>query len=292
MLEECLASVLACAPAPAEVVVVDQSSDDATRHLVCRHQGGAVPVRYLRGRGTGLARARNQGIADCTAPVVAFTDDDCRVEPGWIGALTDAIRSGAADAAAGRTLPDLPEGGGAATFSRYAPERPPVFSRRTHPWRVGGGGNFAARTQALVDAGLFDERFGPGAELESAEDMELVQRLLRSGFRIVYAGKAVVRHRSWRSDGEHRSLSRSYGVGAGACFAKHLLSGDLLSGWRFAARAGVRATEMAGAALRGDRRRARESAAYLRGLFAGAGRYLRAGSPAGSPAGRVEEERV
>ena len=34
LLETCLDSVLACSPAPAEVVIVDQSGDQATRKAV------------------------------------------------------------------------------------------------------------------------------------------------------------------------------------------------------------------------------------------------------------------
>src|SRR6059036_2058783 len=86
LLEACLDSVLACAPAAAEVVVVDQSADEATRLVVGRRLGSAVPVRYLRGVGTGLSRAKNQGIAACTTAVIAFTDDDCLAERGWIEA--------------------------------------------------------------------------------------------------------------------------------------------------------------------------------------------------------------
>src|SRR5437899_1497740 len=63
LLEGALDSVLACSPAPAEVVVVDQSGDQTTRMAVSRRQGAAVPVRYVRGIGTGLSRAKNQGIA-------------------------------------------------------------------------------------------------------------------------------------------------------------------------------------------------------------------------------------
>src|SRR5882672_3346688 len=104
LLEGCLDSVLGCTPLPAEVIVVDQSRDEATRSTIDRREGSAAPIRYVRGIGTGLSRARNQGIAECAAPVIAFTDDDCRVDPGWLAAVTEPIRTGRADAAVGRTL--------------------------------------------------------------------------------------------------------------------------------------------------------------------------------------------
>jgi glycosyltransferase involved in cell wall biosynthesis len=281
LLEGCLDAVLRCDPAPAEVIVVDQSAGGASREAVARRRGRGAPVRYVRGAGAGLSRARNQGIAECAAAILAFTDDDCLVDRGWLAALTGPIRTGRADAVVGRTLPEEGGSGGETTFSYYAPARVPVFTRRTHPWRLGGGGNFAAARAALLQAGPFDERFGPGAPLESAEDMDMIHRLLRGGARIVHAPQAVVWHRSWRSPEQNRRLARAYGIGAGGYFAKHFLAGDLISGWRFVARAGIRAVHLARALAARDRREMAGQAAYLSGLFAGAGRYARrAGSPA------------
>ena len=278
MLEECLLSVLACSPAASEIVVVDQSADETTRLAVCRHQGGKVPVRYLRSWGAGLSRAKNQGLVDCTSEIVVFTDDDCRVDAGWIGAITAPLRDGTAGAAAGRTLPEPGVDGGEETGSMYAPPRARSFSARTHPWRVGGGGNFAVLRAAIRRVGPFDERFGPGAPLESAEDMDMVHRLLRAGFRIVYVPEALVQHRSWRAPRENRRLARRYGMGAGGYFAKHLLAGDLISGWRFLQRAGVRSLSLASGALRGDGRKMEEQLEYLKGLFQGGARYLTSAS--------------
>jgi len=274
MLDACLRSVLACSPPPAEVVVVDQSLGEATRKVVCLHQGERVPVRYLRGEGFGLSRAKNQGIAGCTASVIAFTDDDCRVDPGWVEALTGPLRRSEAGAAVGKTLPGISVPGAEETFAVYAPGGRPEFSRRTHPWRVGGGGNFAASKKVLLETGEYDERFGPGARFESAEDMDMVHRLLRSRKRIVYVPSALAWHRSWRPSVASRCLSRAYGIGAGAYFTKYLLAGDLLSGWRFVQRFSVRSAHLLRGLLRGDRRQVREQSIYLAALFRGAGRYL------------------
>jgi len=283
LLEGCLDSVLGCSPAPAEVIVVDQSRDEATRLAVSRRQGRAVPVRYVRGIGTGLSRAKNQGVADGTARVIAFTDDDCLADPGWIEALCEPILAGRAEAVVGRTLPETSIGGMDETYSFYAPEGSPVFRRRTHPWRVGGGGNFAAARDVLLRTGSFDERLGPGAPLESAEDMDMVHRLLRAGSRMVYAPRAVIRHRSWRSARQNRRLSRAYGIGAGGYFTKHFLAGDWISGWRFAARLGIRTVHLIRALFALDRRGMAEHGIYLLALVAGAARFLRSGGP--TPAG-------
>jgi len=292
MLEACLRSVLENTLPAAEVIVVDQSRDEATRLAVCRYQGGKVPVRYLRGKGVGLSRAKNQGIADCTSDIIAFTDDDCQVDPGWIVALIEPLIAGTASAVVGRTVSGRAEQDGDETFSVYAPGGAMVFGPRTHPWRVGGGGNFAVLREVLRTAGPFDERFGPGAPLRSAEDMDLVHRLLRAGRRIVHVPEAVVWHRSWRDRTGSRRLSRSYGIGAGAYFTKYLLAGDLLSGWRFFQRVGVRSFHLIGGMLRGDRRRMAEQGEYLIGLFEGAARFVVQGRESASALPNLERRQA
>jgi len=108
----------------------------------------------------------------------------------------------------------------------------------------------------------------------------MIHRLLRAGERIVYAPNAVIRHRSWRSAPQNRRLSRAYGIGAGGYFAKHSLAGDWVSGWRFAARLGIRTVHLLRAISGRDRRGMAEQAIYLVALFEGAGRLLWSGGPA------------
>ena len=292
MLEDCLRSILGSTLPAAEVIVVDQSEDEATRLVVCRYQGGKVPVRYLRGKGEGLSRAKNQGIADCTSDFIAFTDDDCRVDPGWIQALVEPLRRGEASAVVGRTLPGQPEKDGEETFAVYAPGEAASFRGKTHPWRVGGGGNFAVAREAMRSVGTFDVRFGPGAPLRSAEDMDMVHRLLRSGKKIVYVPQAVVWHRSWRNRSQGRHLSRAYGIGAGGYFTKYLLGGDLLSGWRFLQRMAIRSLHLLQALMRGDRRVALDQAEYLVGLFEGAGRFVMLGRDRAAVLTELKRERA
>jgi hypothetical protein len=93
----------------------------------------------------------------------------------------------------------------------------------------------------------------------------------------VYVPKAVVWHRSWRSAQQNRRLSRAYGIGAGAYFAKHFMAGDWISGWRFATRLAIRIVHLIQAACALDRRRVAEQAIYVAGLFEGVGRLLRSG---------------
>ena len=79
-----------------EVVVVHDYGDEDTRNILDRHPlAEARVLRHIRIEpGTGQpARQRNLGWRDARAPLVVFTDDDCRADPGWLAAHLDAARA-------------------------------------------------------------------------------------------------------------------------------------------------------------------------------------------------------
>ncbi len=70
-----------------EVLVVHDYDDGDTRNVIERHPLAESGVlRHIRIEpGTGHpARQRNLGWRAARAPLVAFTDDDCRADPGWL----------------------------------------------------------------------------------------------------------------------------------------------------------------------------------------------------------------
>ena len=86
-LEVALASIVPQArAAEAEVLVVDDGPDEATRAAAERH--GARYLRHDAPR--GLNAARNAALQATDAPLVCFVDDDVEVRPGWLAALLGA----------------------------------------------------------------------------------------------------------------------------------------------------------------------------------------------------------
>src|SRR5213079_709396 len=84
-----------------EVVVVDDGSGPETQALLAD-----APVRVVRREQAGGPGAgRNSGWRVATAPLVAFTDDDCEVTPGWASALLDAAHSHPGALLQGQVLP-------------------------------------------------------------------------------------------------------------------------------------------------------------------------------------------
>lgn len=141
-----------------------------------------LAVRWLRAPGAGRpARQRNAGWRAARAPLVAFTDDDCRPSPSWLEALLEAQPQGEA-LIQGVTEPDPDERhllhGHARTVQVTEPS----------PWYQTC--NVAYPRAALVRLEGFDERF-PHAW---GEDTELGLRARADGLTHVFSKRAVVWH--------------------------------------------------------------------------------------------------
>ena len=216
-LRECLDSIAALNTAPAEVIVVDNApSDDATREI-CEQ----LPVRYIREPLPGQSRARNRGISDAVGDVVAFTDDDCVVDPRWLDDLEREFADPLTMAVAGYIGPLELEttaqlwfelhGG----FERHS-ERWVCDPALTAPLRgaaiAGAGANMIFRRSVFDQTGGFAEDLGPGTPARSGDDKYAFYRVLAAGFRIVHDPARIVWHRHRRELGELRRIMNDYGV--------------------------------------------------------------------------------
>jgi GT2 family glycosyltransferase len=84
-LPRCLDALLAQVPPPAEVIVVDNHSDDGSRELVAARYPS---VRVLdTGRNAGPCHARNVGVAAARGELCLVLDNDVVLHPGCLAAL-------------------------------------------------------------------------------------------------------------------------------------------------------------------------------------------------------------
>jgi GT2 family glycosyltransferase len=217
LLERCVRAVCSGALRPRDLIVVDQGPPDLERSLREWLGGSGVELRHLKVPRMGVSRARNLGAEVAAGDHIAFTDDDCVPDPGWLAALAAAVEEAGADGATGRVLPL--EGGpsGRVAVSSRTDLRGRTFRRGGDhaAWDVGTGGNLLVRRTVFERAGGFDEEFGPGARFRAAEDVELLERLLHADATLVYTPRAVVHHeRKRRSDRFKRRLPYGFGLGA------------------------------------------------------------------------------
>src|SRR5262249_1481610 len=76
----------------AELIVVDNNSSDRTREVVAEFSRESnIPVRYVVETSQGLCFARNRGIQESSAEILAFTDDDCVADANWITNISNAF---------------------------------------------------------------------------------------------------------------------------------------------------------------------------------------------------------
>lgn len=233
LIEAAITSILASDYTAFTLWVVDQSDNDATEQTVLGFARADSRVRYLRLASHGISAARNSSVAISAAACILFTDDDCRVTAGWIGALVAELSQPGVAATFGRVLPECSEPPPGAqvspsiTMATKTATTRMVYEGNRFNLGFGHGANMAIRRETFDQLGGFDELLGVGGPLRSWEDRDFGYRILAAGGRIVYAPDAVLFHRHWRGWNELRQVSRDYALGAGAAAAKYLRCYDI-----------------------------------------------------------------
>lgn len=176
-----------------EVLVLNNNCTDATNDVAASFSS-RLPVRIIFEPKPGQAHARNLAVRHARGEFILWTDDDVLVDEGWATAILDAFQTYGGDLVFGRAEPDWP-GPAPSWFSRrlegmfalldYGPE-PFVVSKLDQPFY---GLNFAARRDVHLKLGDF-RLYGEGL----GDDVDMFERAMAAGMRIVYTPAAVVRH--------------------------------------------------------------------------------------------------
>jgi GT2 family glycosyltransferase len=188
-----------------EVVLIDNGSADGSADEVRRTHPWVRLVENARN--VGFSAGCNQGVALADAPpVVAFLNNDMRVEARWLEELVTPIVRGDCRATTGKMLSwdgmRMDSAGGGMNFAGigiqygYKEDPGPAFDfpRRT---LFACGGSMAVDTRTLVDVGGFDEEF-----FAYYEDVDLGWRMNVQGYECRYVPTAVCYHR--HSSTSHR----------------------------------------------------------------------------------------
>ena len=171
------------------VVVSNNSTDDTVARFgdfAARYPG--LNLRLVTEDGPGVSYARNRGIAETSAPLLVFIDDDERINPGFLRAYADFFDAHPdAVVAGGRIIAEYVTGR-PAWLSKYTEmpiANPMDFGDAVRPFpagRVPGGGNMAFRRSAALRYGGFDPSLGRvGRMLIGGEENDFFERLMRGG---------------------------------------------------------------------------------------------------------------
>jgi rhamnosyltransferase len=214
---------------PAEIIVVDSSSDDGTaeraREMGCR-------VEVVRRESFDHGGTRNLGAGLAHSPIIVFmTQDAVPANAQFIAQLLRPLHEGCAGAYA-RQIPHR-DASPTERFQRAFnyPPRSHVRSARDLD-RLGLKAAFFSNVASAVDRAAYNAVQGFPTRVVFSEDMILAYRLLIAGYQVAYVAEAQVYHS--HAYGLREQFRRYFDIGASQMQAE----GEL--GKLPAAREGVR----------------------------------------------------
>jgi hypothetical protein len=205
-------------------------------------------IRVVHQRKAGISAARNAGLEAAQYEVVAYTDDDVRVDDNWLRVIGERFsRRDRIDVLTGMILPAELETPAQFWFERYyggfsgkrlfAPallravdDLPRVLrgsrvaaydaegfeDARFAVYGIGAygaGANMSYRRSSLIAAGGFDNALGTGSPALGGEDLATLITMLWNGDKVAFEPGAVVHHRHRQSLTELESQLFGYGLG-------------------------------------------------------------------------------
>ncbi|MCT7373974.1 glycosyltransferase family 2 protein [Chelativorans salis] len=225
-LDVCIASIQAAcqshAAITAELVMIDNGSTDGTSEYLARIDATSnIAVTIISEPRPGLAAARNAGLKSARGRIFVFIDDDCEIHRDYLRDLERHYASGDSCVIRGGRVElgdseDLP----------FTIKRSPVRARLTREVHPGGfvlGCNMTMHREVAALVGDFDERFGAGGPLRSAEDTDYLVRAYLLGIPVEYVPDMTVFHHHGRNARQAiETLHRNYSLGNGGLCLKHI----------------------------------------------------------------------
>jgi hypothetical protein len=243
-LQACLRSLADLDYPDYEVIVVDN------------RPAGAPPVdlpgvHVVRETRPGISAARNRGLEEATGEIVAFTDDDVEVDPGWLLAIATRLTEHPEEACVnGLALPrELETSAQVALEEYYGGFGPRTFEPVSHRMRAprgcsllrpatvdalgedgrvrrsfslyaagsfGAGANMAFRSRMLRELGGFDLALGAGTDSRGGEDLLMFAQVAWRGHSIGFEPAAIVHHTHRRDEASLERQIYGYGLGYAA----------------------------------------------------------------------------
>ncbi|MFN0111802.1 MAG: glycosyltransferase family 2 protein [Blastocatellia bacterium] len=187
-------------PAPAEILLVDQTSEhEKETELALKKLEQAGKIRWLRLQTPSITHAMNIGLQQAGQPAVLFLDDDIIPDANLIVAHANAHAQPECNIVAGQVLQPGEE--------PLTPDQEPgVFrfcsDRARHISEIMGG-NFSIKRELALRLGGFDENF---VQVAYRFEAEFANRALQAGEKILFEPAASIRHLKAMAGG-----TRSYG---------------------------------------------------------------------------------
>ena len=215
-----------------EVLIVDNNCTDDTDEVIGQFTD-TLPIRLLHEKRQGLSNARNCAVAAARGDYILWTDDDAIVEPNWLVAYVNAVRSWPNAALFGGPIKLKLEGNPPPWFAEmlcdetfacvYAHRDPSKIPLKLNSadWRsIPYGPNLCIRMREQQNL-----RYKPNLgrcknQQIRGEETELVTAILNSGAEGWWVPDAIVYH-VISQNLQTQSHLRSYFIGLGRGFVRN-----------------------------------------------------------------------
>lgn len=186
-LPQTLASFAAQTEPDWEAILIDDGSTDATAGILHSAARRDPRIRVYRNPGKGPSAARNFGVRQAQAPLVAFCDADDRWHAAKLARMRDLFADPATDAAYARIA--FFEGARSRTLSTVPPG-PLTLNHLLGENPVCTMSNITLRRDVFLASGGLRE------DLVQNEDLEWLIRLVGAGSRIIGLPETLVQYRT------------------------------------------------------------------------------------------------
>jgi GT2 family glycosyltransferase len=197
------------------VVLVDQNEDDRVEAVVAAYS--ELELLHLRAE-RGLSRARNRGLQELRADVVAFPDDDCTYADELLEHVVHRFEADTGlEGISGRSVGR--DGRSSASWETDA-----ALLTVDNLWNRVNSGAIFLRRDLVAAVGRFDEQLGLGSGTlwSSGEEIDYAVRAVRAGARIEYDPELTVIHdEPPLSPVELRTVGYRDGASIGYILRKH-----------------------------------------------------------------------
>ena len=165
-----------------EIIVIDDGSQDDSVSIAQWYPLKIISHNYNR----GVALARNTGVKNCHGELVASIDVDCVLERHWLEKCLPFFDDASVAGVGGMLCEPMHKKVADRWRSINLVQH---FGNETRGVVYLSGSNTLYRKSDLVSVGLYDPRFR-----RHHEDIDISERLIRAGKKLIYTGEARVSH--------------------------------------------------------------------------------------------------
>ncbi|MFA5231087.1 MAG: glycosyltransferase [Candidatus Omnitrophota bacterium] len=179
----CLKAVFSQERKADAVLLIDDGSTDATVGIA-----GSYPLRIIKHeKNQGLAAARNTAVRNTEHEFIASLDSDCSPDKNWLASLCKAFISPGIAGLGGRLEESKTSSVLNLWRSMHMQQHWGDSSEINPPFLFGS--NTLFRRKLLVEAGFYNTDYK-----NNYEDVDMSNRLRKSGYNLIYEPQAVVFH--------------------------------------------------------------------------------------------------